>query len=156
MSFGRFFFESRARARNRTLPVDSAPQGPDRVSQPALTPQAHDTARRTWMRPSCHCSTSIMHGPPARAPRRLRMPSHVGSARHPTLTTRHTHQSIERENPAGHCVGATEWRRERDAPRRPGSRMGVCSSVLPAQLSRQSHSIRHYAEGKKMRISKED
>jgi hypothetical protein len=34
--------------------------------------------------------------------------------------------------------------------------MGVCSSVLPAQLSRQSHSIRHYAEGKKMRISKEE
>ena len=79
------------------------------------------------MRPSCHCTTSIMHGLPARAPRRLRMPSHVGSAWHPTLTTRHTHQSIERENPAGHCVGATEWHRDRDAPRRSGSRMGVCS-----------------------------
>ena len=156
MSFAPFFFESRARARNRTLPIDSAPQGTDRVSQHALTPQAHDTTRRTWMRPSCHCSTSITHGLPARAPRRLRMPSHVGSAWHPTLTTRHTHQSIERENPAGHCVGATEWHRERDGPRRSGSRMGVCSSVLPAQLSRQSHSIRHYAEGKKMRISKEE
>jgi hypothetical protein len=42
-----------------------------------------------------------MHGLPARAPRHLRMPPHVGSARHPTLTTRHTPQSIERENPAG-------------------------------------------------------
>jgi hypothetical protein len=39
-----------------------------------------------------------MHGLPARAPRRLRMPSHVGSAWHPTLTTRHTHQSINQSS----------------------------------------------------------
>src|SRR5580765_2090527 len=103
------------------LPACSALQGPDRESQPALTAPIHDTTPRTRTPPSCHCSTS-MHGPLARAPWRLRLPRPAGSTRCTPLTMRHISQSIERENPAGHCDQALEGHRQRVARGRPALR----------------------------------